>query len=318
LANPGSGYTANDVLSASNAFDGGVGSGFSVTVNAATANTGPVTAVKIVNPGLGYTVGDTLSASASNLGGTGSGFKITVATVTVSPTNGDGFVLKISLLVQSTPTSVPSTYAQHAKVVAAYEIVPATTGCGVTGKGLGPAGLSIGPSLNGTNTDGLIALGCGAGSANSLIINDSNSTFWTVPLPAGTDETWYDPASNHFFFAQSGTAPGPGWLGVENANEYPPRSYIQEDGDNTTGAPVQDLPTPPHRDGLSFGASRDLQFAVHRPNTAEPRVRADPLDFVDTEQRLDDLLQLPWRIHADRSCPTVAGWDYTSANCSRL
>jgi hypothetical protein len=94
--------------------------------------------------------------------------------------------------------------------------------------------------LNGTNTNGLIALGCGAGGGNSLVIDDNGTTMLPVPLPAGTDETWYDPASNHFFFAQSGTAPGPGWLGVVDANQYTPRSYIQEDGDNTTGPPVQD------------------------------------------------------------------------------
>jgi hypothetical protein len=99
--------------------------------------------------------------------------------------------------------------------------------------------LSIGPSFNGTNTNGLIALGCGAGGGHSLIIDDSGATILPVPLPAGTDETWYDPVSNHFFFAQSGTAAG-GFLGVVDANEYPPRSYIQEDGDDTGGAPIQD------------------------------------------------------------------------------
>ena len=111
--------------------------------------------------------------------------------------------------VQSTPTTPPSTAAQHATVVAAYEIFPGSTGCGVTDVGGGPAGLSIGPSLNGTNTNGLIALGCGAGGGNSLVIDDNGITMLPVPLPKGTDETWYDPASNHFFFAQSGTGPHP-------------------------------------------------------------------------------------------------------------
>jgi hypothetical protein len=170
------------------------------------------------------------------------------ATQTGSPTHADGFVLKISLPVQSTPTTPPSTSAQHAKVVAAYEIFPATTGCGVTDVGGGPAGLSIGPSFNGTNTNGLIALGCGAGGGSSLVIDDSGNTMLPVPLPAGTDETWYDPVSNHFFFPQSGTGPASGWLGVVDANQYPPRSFIQEDGDNTGGSPVQDT-TVPHATG---------------------------------------------------------------------
>jgi hypothetical protein len=206
ITNPGSGYASNDSLSAAASFDGvGAGSGFSVKVNAATVNSGPVATVKIVNGGFGYTVGDQLSASASNLGGTGSGFKINV--LTVSGGIGDGFVLKISLPVQTTPTSIPSTPAQHAKVLAAYAISPGT-GCG-TAAGGGPAGLSIGPSFTGTNTNGLIALGCGAGGGNSLVIDDNGITMLPVPLPKGTDETWYDPASNHFFFAQSGTGPHP-------------------------------------------------------------------------------------------------------------
>jgi hypothetical protein len=239
ITNPGSGYTSGDTLTASNAFDGGVGSGFSVKVNANTVNSGPVVTATIVNGGFGYSVGDQLSASASNLGGTGSGFKINV--LTVSGGIGDGFVLKISLPVQSTPTSIPSTPAQHAKVLAAYDISPGT-GCG-TAAGGGPAGLSIGPSFNGTNTNGLIALGCGAGGGNSLIIDDNGITQLPVPLPAGTDETWYDPASNHFFFAQSGTGPGTGYLGVVDANEYPPRSSLQEDGDDVSGGPPVQDPT---------------------------------------------------------------------------
>jgi hypothetical protein len=241
LAKPGSGYVPGDSLSASNTFDNGNGSGFKVPVS---TTGGGVTTVTIVNGGSGYTIGDTLSTANTNIGGTGSGFKFTVTGVIVSPTHADGFVLRISLPVQSTPTSIPSTPAQHATVVAAIEIFPGSTGCGVTDVGGGPAGLSIGPSLNGTNTNGLIALGCGAGGGNSLVIDDNGVTMLPVPLPAGTDETWYDPASNHFFFAQSGTAPSPGTLGVVDANQYTPRSHIQEDGDNTTGPPATDPAVP--------------------------------------------------------------------------
>jgi hypothetical protein len=201
LTAPGANYTVGDTLTATAASIGGTGSGFKVPVSTLG---GGVTNVQVVNGGGGFSHNDSLTASASSLGGTGSGFKVLVDKVTVSPTHARGFVLKISLPVQSTPTSVPSTAAQHAKVLAAYEINPNTTGCGVDDVGGGPAGLSIGPSLNGTNTDGLIALGCGAGGGNSLVITDSGTTMLKVPLPAGTDETWYDPASNHFFFAQSG------------------------------------------------------------------------------------------------------------------
>jgi hypothetical protein len=158
-------------------------------------------------------------------------FYLAVPATTGSTT--DGFVLKISLPVMSSPTTPPSTFAQHAKVAAAYEIFPGT-GC------VGPAGLSIGPSYTSSNLNGEIALGCGATGGFSLIIDDFGATLLPVPLPAGTDETWYDPATNHFFFAQSGITPTfNGWLGVVDANEYPPRSYLQEDGD-TGGSPALD------------------------------------------------------------------------------
>jgi hypothetical protein len=101
--------------------------------------------------------------------------------------------------------------------------------------------LSIGPSFNSTNANGEIALGCGATGGSSLIIDDFGATVLAVPLPKATDETWYDPASNHFFFAQSGTGPASGWLGVVDAGKYPPLSFVQEDGDaGAGGPPVQD------------------------------------------------------------------------------
>jgi hypothetical protein len=233
LVNPGSGYLTGDSLSTSNANIGGTGSGFKVPVSVLG---GGVTTVTLGNPGFGYTAGDSLSAAASNIGGTGTGFMVAVATVNTTTTT-DGFVLKISLPVQSSPTTAPSTAAQHAKVVAAYEIFP-STGC------VGPAGLSIGPSYNGTNSNGLIALGCGATGGYSLIIDDAGLTVINVSLGAGNgvDETWYDPASNHFFFANSTTTPagGPGSLAIVDANEYPPLSHIQEDGDQTNGTPALD------------------------------------------------------------------------------
>jgi hypothetical protein len=220
---------------------GGTGTG--ATANITVAG-GTVTAVTLVSGGNGYTVGDSLSALASSIGGTGSGFSILVATVGPGVTT-DGFVLKISLPKMPSPwipltSCAPGPNCQYGKVVAAYEIFPGGTGCGVANKGAGPAGLSIGPSFNGTNTNGLIALGCGAGSVGSLIIDDFANTILSVPFTNSTDETWYDPATNHFFFAQSGTSPAFGSLGVVDANEYPPLSYLQEDGDDTGGAPVKD------------------------------------------------------------------------------
>ena len=235
----GSLYTAGTYNNV--ALTGGTGTG--ATANITVSGAGAVTTVTLVSGGIGYNVGDSLSAPAASIGGSGSRFSVLVATVGPGGAT-DGFVLQISLPKQPSPWTpltkcAPGPTCQYGKVVAAYDISPGT-GCGVTNKGLGPAGLSIGPSFNGTNTNGLIALGCGNTSPNSLIIDDSGNTQLAVPLPAGTDETWYDPVSNHFFFAQSGNAPGTGYLGVVDANEYPPQSYIQEDGDDTGGAPVQD------------------------------------------------------------------------------
>jgi hypothetical protein len=246
LIDSGSGYAVGDSLTTANTNIGGTGSGFSILV---AKLGGPVTGVTLANPGFGYTAGDSLTTANTNIGGTGSGFAVAVLTVNTT-TTADGFVLKISLPKQPTPwtqlSSCPavSTTCAYGKVVAAYDINPTAGlgfGCGVAGTGAGPAGLSIGPSFNGTNSNGLIALGCGSGSVYSaLIIDDNYTVSYPFSLPKGTDETWYDPATNHFFFAQSGTGPASGWLGVVDANEYPPRSYLQEDGDNTTGPPDQD------------------------------------------------------------------------------
>lgn len=151
---------------------------------------------------------------------------------------GDGYVLKISQPVMSTPTHVTTAAA----VVDAYHIDPTITGCGSTGVGGGPAGLSIGPNSNtATPPNGYIVLGCGKTGTGSAIIDDYGTFVATVgttnsgsgPNTNGTDETWYDPAGNHFFLAGSGTGPDPGVLGVVDAGGIPPAGG-QEDGDAGT------------------------------------------------------------------------------------
>jgi hypothetical protein len=81
LTASGTGYTDNDVLSASDANLGnlGTGSGFAISVN---GTKGAVSAVSLVAGGAAYDVGEVLSAANTNLGGAGSGFSITVATTT--------------------------------------------------------------------------------------------------------------------------------------------------------------------------------------------------------------------------------------------
>jgi hypothetical protein len=98
-------------------------------------------------------------------------------------------------------------------VEAAFTI-PIATGC------VGPAGLAIG-------LQNQIALGCGAppppATPNSLIISDgtapppAGSIIATVTGEGGADEIWYNPGTNHYYFARS-TA---GALGVEDAGAPP-------------------------------------------------------------------------------------------------
>jgi hypothetical protein len=84
-----------------------------------------------------------------------------------------------------------------------FPISGATTGCA------GPQGMAIGP-------DHQIGLGCGG--TNSLIIDDRDgSTIKVVAGQGGTDENWYNPGNNHYFFARSGTAATGGFVGVEDA-----------------------------------------------------------------------------------------------------
>jgi hypothetical protein len=81
--------------------------------------------------------------------------------------------------------------------------IAASTGC------LGPQGLSVGPAHQ-------LALGCGG--TNSLIIDDRNGGTIAVVLgQGGTDEDWYNPGSNHYYFARS----TPAALGVEDAGPPP-------------------------------------------------------------------------------------------------
>ncbi|HMA71683.1 MAG TPA: hypothetical protein VKP67_09380 [Xanthobacteraceae bacterium] len=88
------------------------------------------------------------------------------------------------------------------RVEKAFTIATAT-GC------VGPQGLTIGP-------DHQIGLGCGG--TNSLIIDDRDgSTIKIVTGEGGTDEAWFNPGDNHYFFARS----TPAKLGVEDAGPPP-------------------------------------------------------------------------------------------------
>jgi hypothetical protein len=74
-------------------------------------------------------------------------------------------------------------------------------------------GMTIGPKPQ-------IALGCNSGSSSVIISEDfsNNSTSKIADLPGeqGTDENWYNPGDNHYFFANSSNPSGPR-LGVVDA-----------------------------------------------------------------------------------------------------
>jgi hypothetical protein len=65
-AGVGAGYATTNVLTASNTFLGGAGSGFTYTLT------------QVSSLGINYAYGDTLSVAAANVGGTGSGFSTSV------------------------------------------------------------------------------------------------------------------------------------------------------------------------------------------------------------------------------------------------
>jgi len=185
----------------------------------------------------------------------------------VAPNIGDGYVLQISQPVMSSPTHVTT----PAKVLNAFHIIPTgggvgDTGCGLAGSGGGPAGLSIGPNSD-TNTppNGNIVLGCGKLGTGSLVIDDSGNTVaeiaTTVGNTNGTDETWYDPAGNHFFLAGSGTGPGSGYLFIEDAGGIPPAGG--QDNDDPPGS----LPAP---DATVFTGTGSHSVAVYSGTCKSP------------------------------------------------
>jgi hypothetical protein len=124
----------------------------------------------------------------------------TKVTTTTGSSAGPGVVLKIS---RNAPFHIEQTFT-----------IDPVTGC------KGPQGLAIGPNHQ-------ILLGCGAGGANSLIIDDrTGATIAVQTGEGGADEVWYNPGDNSYFIARSGA----GKLGVTDAGSSPP----QADADVTT------------------------------------------------------------------------------------
>jgi hypothetical protein len=148
------------------------------------------------------------------------------------PSPGPGLVLKIS---EHAPFHVERVFT-----------IDASTGC------TGPQGLAVGPSSNseeGSETadesegGNQMALGCGG--ANSLIINSTNGTpAATVTGEGGTDEAWYNPTSNQYYFARSAA----GVLGVEDAG---PPANAASTNNTPTAVGSHSVAADPTKDPLS-------------------------------------------------------------------
>jgi hypothetical protein len=119
--------------------------------------------------------------------------------------------------------------------------IAASTGC------TGPQGLAVGPSSNteegtGDESDGGNQMALGCGGTNSLVINSTDgTTAATVLNEGGTDEAWYDPTANQYYFARS-TA---GVLGVENAG---PPATAASSNNTTTAIGSHSVAADPTRD----------------------------------------------------------------------
>jgi hypothetical protein len=91
-----------------------------------------------------------------------------------------------------------------------------------------------------------MALGCGSPGLNSLIINSTNGKpAATVAGEGGTDEAWYNPTANQYYFARS-TA---GMLGVENAG---PPANAASTNNTPTGNGSHSVAADPNKDPLSM------------------------------------------------------------------
>jgi len=149
-------------------------------------------------------------------------------TATSTPACGPGHTLRIS---EHAPFHVEADFT-----------IAIGTGC------VGPQGLAVGPGHE-------LALGCGG--TNSLIISDlDGSSIAVVPGAGGTDEAWYNPGSNHYYFAAS----TPGTLFVEDAGPAPTfdSAITTNSGSHSVAAdPVGNLVYVPIR-GTQFGGKSTL------------------------------------------------------------
>jgi hypothetical protein len=141
---------------------------------------------------------------------------------------------KFYLNIPAVVTTPPSTNTQYTLRISAAApfIVEAAFQISKTSGCTGGFGIAVGPAHQ-------LALGCGAPSANSLIISDLLDGTAIPAGPGGVDEAWYNSGTNHYYF---GGLPSP-LVGVVDAGST-------TNNCNTTpvpsGCPTSDpsIPTP--------------------------------------------------------------------------
>jgi hypothetical protein len=161
------------------------------------------------------------------------------------------FYLNIPATVAGTPPSpgpgLVLTISAHAPFhVERVFTIDASTGC------TGPQGLAVGPSSNSKErtktadkSEGGNQMALGCGGANSLIINSTDGTVAaTVTGDGGTDEAWYNPTANQYYFARSAA----GMLGVEDAG---PPANAASTNNTPTAVGSHSVAADPTKDPLS-------------------------------------------------------------------
>jgi hypothetical protein len=131
-------------------------------------------------------------------------------------------------------------------------------------------GMAIGPSDPSHGGDGQIGLGCTAAGTGSVIISENFGPPGTNPAPTVigtlpntfTDEMWFNPGDNHYFFGNSTL--------VVSGTPTPQLGVVDALGEDAASAPAEDLPYPASAEGSSTVAvepARNQAYVVIK-NTA--------------------------------------------------
>ena len=233
IINQGSGYRANDQLSAGSTSIGGV-TGFVYTIQ----GVGNISAISVLNGGNNaYTVGNTLSVNNTSLGGTGSGFVFTITAVgSASDVNitdgGDGYLVGDVLSVSNSEFAATDTF--YVKMYLCQLLKFSNT--------LPTTNFNVGQTLtyNGGTKTIVHQYKTGANITAVIVQSNTGTLTYSAGLSAtsnGTSATVasIDNALNYFFTAANAGSNGtytnlPDFTFLKNRRYV----FIQEDASNAT------------------------------------------------------------------------------------